>query len=118
MFLTILNFAIERLKNGIDLVTPIACDVRHLYPKEAELGTHALKILEHHADVILPDNEAVSVALHFINAEAESGAKFKLLSAQMLQAHTMQSASEIIFPVLPQKVYVVKGKVITLPNTT
>lgn len=68
-----LNFAIERLKNGIDLVTPIAYDVRHLYPKETELGVRALEILEHHSGVILPDSEAVSVALHLINAEAESG---------------------------------------------
>lgn len=68
-----LNFAIERLKKGIDLTTPIAYDVQHLYPKEFELGMQALEVLQQHAAILLPDSEAVSVALHLINAEAEIG---------------------------------------------
>lgn len=68
-----LNFAIERIHKGIDLTTPLAYDVRHLYPRETELGMRALAILEQHAGVRLPDSEAVNVALHLINAEAETG---------------------------------------------
>lgn len=68
-----LHFAIERLKNGIDLMTPIAYDIRHLYPKEAKMGDRALDILRENANIILPDTEAINVALHLINAEAELG---------------------------------------------
>ena len=68
-----LNFAIERLNKGIDVPTPLAYDVQHLYPRESELGSRALEILARHTGVRLPDSEAVNVALHLINAETEAG---------------------------------------------
>ncbi len=68
-----LNFAVERLKSGIDLTNPIAYDIRHLYPKESALADQALEILKEQTGLILPEGEAVNVAMHLINAEAESG---------------------------------------------
>lgn len=68
-----LNFAIERFRKGIDVPTPLAYDVKHLYPRETELGYCALDMVEEQAGIRLPDTEAVNVALHLINAEAESG---------------------------------------------
>lgn len=68
-----LNFAQERLRSGTVLSTPLSYDVRHLYPKEAALGRRALDIMEAYTGTRLPDCEAVSVALHLINAENESG---------------------------------------------
>ena len=68
-----LNFALERLRGGAVLATPLSYDVRHLYPKEAALGDKALDVLEKHTGVRLPDHEAVGVALHLINAESETG---------------------------------------------
>ena len=67
-----LHFAISRLRNGIDLTTPIAYDVKHLYPKEFALGVRSLDILRESAGVTLPDHEAINVTMHIINAEAES----------------------------------------------
>ena len=67
-----LNFALERLRNGTPLATPLSYDVRHLYPKEAALGDKALGVLEKYTGVRLPDYEAVGVALHLINAESET----------------------------------------------
>lgn len=66
------NFAISRLRNGIDLTTPIAYDMKHFYPKEYGLGVRALKVLQDIAGIMLPEYEAVSVTMHLINAEAES----------------------------------------------
>ena len=68
-----LNFAAERLRKGIEISTPLAYDVRHLYPKETEMADAALQILHDKAGLDLPANEAVNIAMHFINAEAESG---------------------------------------------
>lgn len=67
------QFAVERLKSGVDLTMPIAYDIRHLYPKETEMADAALQILHDKAGLDLPANEAVNIAMHFINAEAESG---------------------------------------------
>ncbi len=66
------NFAINRLRNGIDLTTPIAYDVKHLYPKEFDIGIRSLDLLREMAGVTLPEHEAISVTMHIINAEAES----------------------------------------------
>lgn len=67
-----LQFAIERLRKGVNLGIPIAYDIRHLYPQEAELGQQALKILEEYVGVLLPESEAVNIAMHLINAEIEN----------------------------------------------
>lgn len=76
-----LNFAIERFKKGIDVRTPLAYDVKHLYPRETELGYRALDMIEKEAGIRLPDTEAVNVALHLINAETESGDMHSMLMA-------------------------------------
>lgn len=79
-----LNFAVERQKKGIDLTTPIAYDIRHLYPREAELGGCALDILRETAGIDLPENEAVNVAMHLINAEAGSNGMHDLMEAMQI----------------------------------
>lgn len=68
-----LSFAVERLEKGITVTAPIAYDIRHLYPREYKLGQQALITLREQAGIELPELEAVSVALHLINAEAENG---------------------------------------------
>lgn len=83
-----LNFAHERLRNGITLTTPIAYDIQHLYPQEYALGEQALEILREQTGIVLPEHEAVSLAMHLINAEAESGNIHDLMM-------TMQIISEI-----------------------
>lgn len=80
-----LQFSMERFQKGIELVTPLAYDVQHLYPREYELGLLALDILQDYTGVRLPEGEAVSVALHLINAETESGdIHSMMLSLQIL----------------------------------
>ena len=68
-----LNFAAERLRKGIEISTPLAYDVRHLYPKETELAKQARELLAREAGLKLPDSEVGNIALHLINAEAEAG---------------------------------------------
>ena len=50
-----LNFAAERLRKGIEISTPLAYDVRHLYPKETELAKQARELLAREAGLKLPD---------------------------------------------------------------
>lgn len=69
-----LHFAAQRQEKGIDLTNPIAYDIKHLYPREYALGQRALEILHERADVALPDCEAINVALHLINAQADGNA--------------------------------------------
>ena len=55
------------------LRTPLAYDIQHLYPNEYKLGRSALHMLRRRLQVELPEQEAVSITLHIINAEAENG---------------------------------------------
>ena len=66
-----LNFAVERLKKGVDLTNAIAYDVRNYYPVEIELGMKSLEIMKERANITLPESEAVNIAMHLINAEAK-----------------------------------------------
>lgn len=68
-----INFAMERLKNGVNLTSAIAYDISHLYSREYEMGQMALEMLSEKTGIILPDYEKVNLAMHFINAELESG---------------------------------------------
>lgn len=68
-----LNFADERLRKGIRVTTPLAYDVRHLYPKETEIAGRALELLRERVGLDLPETEAVNIALHLIDAESEAG---------------------------------------------
>lgn len=87
-----LNFAIERKKKGIQLTTPLAYDIAHLYPREYALGKNALKTVFLKTGVRLPDDEAINVALHLINAETESGD----MTATMTTAEILTDVDRII----------------------
>lgn len=87
-----LNFAVERISKGINLATPLAYDVQHLYPAEYELGQLALDIMQDYTGIRLPEGEAVNVALHLVNAEAESGD----MHSMMMTLQIIAAVDEII----------------------
>lgn len=87
-----LYFAAERYEKGIDIRTPLAYDIIHLYPKETGLGRKALLLLEKHANIKLPEEEAVNIALHLINAETENGDMHSMM--QMIEI--IASVDEIV----------------------
>ena len=76
-----LNFAISRINQGITLTSPISYDIRHLYPKETQLGEEAVSLLNERCNANLPDDEAVNIAMHLINAESETGNMHSLIES-------------------------------------
>lgn len=84
-----LNFAISRTDKGISLSSPISYDIRHLYPKETQLGEEAVALLNERCNAALPDDEAVNIAMHLINAESEVGDIHSLMeSMEIIEAVT------------------------------
>lgn len=65
-----LTFAIKRFRQKMVISMPIYYDVKSLYEKEYEIGRYALKLIKNKFDLLLPDDEIIGVALHFINASA------------------------------------------------
>ncbi|MDR3173336.1 MAG: PRD domain-containing protein [Treponema sp.] len=69
--------------NGPPAQSPLQLDVRHIYPGEFKTGVQALEIIRRERNIQMPEAEAVSIALHFINAELESPempATFKIVT--------------------------------------
>ncbi|WP_284990178.1 PRD domain-containing protein [Arthrobacter sp. efr-133-TYG-120] len=64
-----LSFAVERLQAGIPAQFPLAWEVSQLYPKELSTGREALGLVEASLGVRLHDDEAVALAMHFVNAQ-------------------------------------------------
>lgn len=67
-----LNFARERLMNGIELTSPIAYDIKHMYRKEYEVAKKSLDLLFDRTGILLPESEAINIVLHIINGEKGS----------------------------------------------
>ena len=68
-----LHYAIERSSEGVSLQDPLAWEVRTFYPREYEIGKQALRLIAKDLEVQLADDEAASVALHFVNAQKDAG---------------------------------------------
>lgn len=64
-----IHFAIERYKKHITVKMPFSYDIEHLYTKEMEIGKKAVVYINKVKHIHLSKNEAVGIALHFINAE-------------------------------------------------
>lgn len=68
-----LHYAIERSREEISLQNPLSWEVRKFYPREYEIGKQALRLIANDLEVELVDDEAASVALHFVNAQKDAG---------------------------------------------
>lgn len=62
-------FSIERYKKNMNIKMPIIYDVKNLYEKEYSIGIYALKLIREELQEFLPEEEAIYIALHIINAE-------------------------------------------------
>lgn len=64
-----INFAIERVSQGIEPQNALLWEIKRFYPQEVQLGIYALELIQDRLDILLPEDEAGFIALHFVNAE-------------------------------------------------
>ena len=64
-----INFAIERVSQGIEPQNALLWEIKRFYPQEFQLGIYALELIKDRLDILLPEDEAGFIALHFVNAE-------------------------------------------------
>lgn len=72
IYLTLIDhieFALKRSKDGYFLKSPLAWEIKKFYKKEYDIGLNALKIIQSKTGIALNDDEAVSIALHFVNIQ-------------------------------------------------
>ncbi len=65
-----ISFAIKRVRQGIELKSPLRSEVTHLYPAELRVARAGVQLVRESTGVAIPDDEAVPIALHLVNAAA------------------------------------------------
>lgn len=68
-----LHFMIIRVRQGVNISNPLAWEVRKFYPKEYQVSKDMIARLGEELQLSIPEDEASSIVLHFINAQSESG---------------------------------------------
>jgi len=64
-----IEFALKRNQEGHYLKSPLAWQIKKFYKKEYEIGLYALEIIERNTGISFDEEEAVSIALHFVNIQ-------------------------------------------------
>ena len=67
-----LAFAVKRAQSGQVMPHPLHTEVSHLFHREYAMGKRAISVVREN-NMMIDDNEAVAITLHFINALAFSG---------------------------------------------
>ncbi|MCW5953137.1 MAG: PRD domain-containing protein [Propionibacteriaceae bacterium] len=65
-----ISFAVKRVRQGIRLESPLRAEVTHLYPAELRVALAGVQLVRERTGVPVPDDEAVPIALHLVNAAA------------------------------------------------
>lgn len=80
-----INFALKRLKEGLTFQNPLYEEVKSFYPEEYLVGEYGVALIERNIGVILPVDEAASLALHFVNAEYNIKMNATMHSAMLIK---------------------------------
>lgn len=67
-----LHFAVERCRSGQQILNKLSWEVKRYYPHEYSVGLQARAMVNEKFDVSLPEDEAVNIAFHLINASSQS----------------------------------------------
>lgn len=67
-----LHFAVEQAKIGTPFANKLSWEIKRYYPKEYRIGVWACEQVCARFRLSLPDDEAINIAFHFINASSES----------------------------------------------
>ena len=80
-----INFAIQRKDTNMHLNLAISEDIKHMYPDQARYAMYALDIIEEQTGVRLDDNEAGTIALHFINNQVVEKTDIQIVNQKILE---------------------------------
>lgn len=64
-----IHFAIERHRQGIQIVNPLLWEIKRIYKPEFQIGQQALRMIRERLGVELPEDEAGFITMHIVNAE-------------------------------------------------
>ena len=80
-----IGFAIERLRQKIEIANPFLHEIKILYPDEFKLGMLAIDLINTNIDVKLPEEEAAFIALHLHSARKNKAVKKTLKNTKVIK---------------------------------
>lgn len=87
-----IHFVTERVQQGLLMKNSMKWDIQRYYPTEYNIGKKAVECIEDEFDIELNDDEAASIALHIVNAEADNENIHKSIE----EIHLLDSLIQII----------------------
>lgn len=80
-----ITYALERNKNDINVKNALLWEIKQFYKKEYEAAFESLKIIHYYENVMLSEDEAAFITLHFVNAQQNGiGMKQTILSTEII----------------------------------
>lgn len=80
-----IDFAIQRLNKAIMLDVALQEDMKQIYPDEMNEAYKALVIIEEETGVKLDQNEAGTIALHFVNNQIDGKENNQIMSKSIIE---------------------------------
>lgn len=63
-----LNFALERVRQGMTITNRVFWEIKNYYPEEFRAGMLGVRLVEERMGIALPEEEAANIAFHIANA--------------------------------------------------
>lgn len=79
-----LHFAVERFEKNMVITNRVFWELKSFYPKEYQIGLHALEIIRRELGIELPEEEAANIAFHIVNAQKEEAVQYDAMRAAKL----------------------------------
>lgn len=94
-----INFAIERMNQGITLNNALLWEIKRFYPQEYMLGKYAVEQINSQLGLGFSEDEAGFIALHIVNAEYDTSIRDTFAMTTMIQGilNVVKAESGITF---------------------
>lgn len=80
-----INFAVERFHQNMMFPNPLIREVRSIYREEYLIGEYAVALIKKELGIQFPVDEAVSIALHIVNAEYNTAMRDTINITKLIQ---------------------------------
>lgn len=95
-----IGFAMERLRQNIEIANPFLHEIKILYTDEYKLGMKAIQLINSEIDVTLSEEEAAFIALHLLSARKNREVKKTLRNTRVIKEIVDLLESEIGFDIV------------------
>ncbi|MBF4693805.1 PRD domain-containing protein [Fusibacter sp. Q10-2] len=81
-----ISFALERIKNGLDISNPFLYEIKMLYSEEYKMGLKAQQMISHSVQIEIPESEVGFIALHIHAARHKKDVKDTVKNTRIIKS--------------------------------